>query len=79
MPAEGTSFCEWKGRAVYHTLLGGNGARAERAGWSYPDPTPGFAPIAGYVAFYVAPMDACLVDGARAAAGRRVLRGPDHG
>ena len=32
------------------------------AAWAYPNPTPRFTPIAGYVAFYAAPMDRCLVD-----------------
>ncbi|WP_237481555.1 DUF427 domain-containing protein [Lichenibacterium dinghuense] len=59
-PAGGGSVCEWKGRAAYHDVVLG-GRRAERVAWSYPDPTPPFAPIAGHVAFYAGPMDACLV------------------
>ncbi len=60
-PAQGSSFCEWKGSARYLDLLGG-GQVAARAAWSYPDPTPEFAPIAGHVALYAGRVDACLVD-----------------
>lgn len=57
-------ICEWKGQAVLFDVLGG-GRRATAAAWSYPDPTPDFRRIAGYVAFYAAPMDACFVGAAR--------------
>lgn len=61
-PAPGRSFCEWKGIARYWTLAAGS-AVAERAGWSYPAPSPAFAAIADHVALYAGRMDACLVDG----------------
>lgn len=58
------SVCEWKGAATYWTVRGGG--RVERAAaWSYEDPTPAFAPIAGAVAFYAGRMDACTVAGER--------------
>ncbi|HEV7248603.1 MAG TPA: DUF427 domain-containing protein [Shinella sp.] len=60
VPAAGSSFCEWKGRARYFDLVAG-GRRAERAAWAYPDPTPAFAPIAGHVALYAGRVDACFV------------------
>ena len=60
--AGGTSFCEWKGLADYLDVVGG-AVRAPRAAWTYPRPTPGFAPLAGAVAVYPAAMDACTVDG----------------
>lgn len=60
-PAEGSSFCEWKGQASYLTVRAG-GREAPRAAWTYPSPAPGFAPIADHVAFYARPMDACFVD-----------------
>lgn len=59
--ADGSSFCEWKGRARYYDVVGG-GVVADRAGWAYDHPSPAFAPIAGHVAFYATPMDACYVD-----------------
>ncbi len=60
IPAAGGSFCEWKGRAVYWSLRAG-GKTAEAAGWSYPEPTPRFAPIRDHVAVYAGRMDACYV------------------
>lgn len=58
--AQGSSFCEWKGRARYVDVVVG-GRRLERVGWFYPEPTERFAPIADHVAFYAGPMDACHV------------------
>lgn len=66
-PATGTSYCEWKGVAAYLTVVGGE-RRAERAAWTYPDPTPGFTVLRDTVAVYPAAMDACLVDGELVAA-----------
>ena len=65
-PAPGRSFCEWKGMARYWTLAGGD-RLAERAGWSYPDPTPCFAALRDHVAVYAGMMDACLLDEERVA------------
>lgn len=58
----GTSFCEWKGQAVYYDVVAGE-RRAARAAWTYPDPTSGFAAIKNHIAFYPGMMDACYVDG----------------
>ncbi len=63
-PAAGASHCEWKGLARYWTLAAG-GRVEERAGWSYPDPAPAFAPIRDHVAVYAGRMDGCFVDGER--------------
>lgn len=60
VPAGGSSFCEWKGRARYYDVVGG-GLVAERAAWAYDEPSAAFAPIATHVAFYAGPMDACFV------------------
>ncbi|MCC4247364.1 DUF427 domain-containing protein [Microbacterium testaceum] len=60
---EGASFCEFKGRARYFDVHGGAGAVAERAGWNYPDPMPGYEVLSDRVAVYAAPMDRCLVAG----------------
>ncbi len=60
--AEGTSFCEWKGSAVYWDVVV-DGAVLPRVGWSYPDPTTSFAMLKDHVAFYAAPFDRCSVDG----------------
>lgn len=61
-PAGATTWCEWKGAAAYWTIDTGD-AVSEAAGWSYPEPTPGFAGIAGHLAFYPQRVDRCLVDG----------------
>lgn len=61
-PAHGSSFCEFKGRAKYLTLTAG-GRTAERAGWYYASPSPGFELLADRVAIYPGRMDECRVDG----------------
>ena len=63
-PSARTSFCEWKGVAHYCSLEVHEFVVAN-AGWYYPDPTPAFAAIANYIAFYPSLMDACFVDGER--------------
>jgi uncharacterized protein (DUF427 family) len=60
VPAGGRSFCEWKGTATYFDVVA-NGLVRERAGWTYERPFPEFAALAGHVAFYAGPMDACFV------------------
>ena len=64
-PARLAGICEWKGRAVLFDVRAG-GRTAPGAAWAYPDPTPGFTPIAGYLAFYAGPMEACFVGDVRA-------------
>lgn len=61
-PAGGTSWCEWKGKAIYFDVVVGE-RRAKRAAWSYPQPTASFAGIQDHLAFYAEPMDRCLVGG----------------
>ncbi|MBC8078213.1 MAG: DUF427 domain-containing protein [Chloroflexales bacterium] len=63
-PTRRASHCEWKGAAGYYTVRVGD-AVAENAAWYYASPTPSFAPLAGYVAFYPSRMEACYVDGER--------------
>jgi uncharacterized protein (DUF427 family) len=59
--SRGASFCEFKGQAHYFDVRSGD--RVERdAAWGYADPSAGFEPIRGYVAFYPGRMDACFVD-----------------
>jgi uncharacterized protein (DUF427 family) len=65
VPAQGVTWCEWKGRAVYFDVAAG-GQNAPKAAWSYPDPSPGFEAIRDHIAFYPGKMEACLVDGERA-------------
>lgn len=60
-PTLRSSFCEWKGQAGYYTITVGD-RTAENAAWFYPDPTPAFAGIKNYVAFYPSRMDACYIN-----------------
>jgi uncharacterized protein (DUF427 family) len=60
-PTARSSFCEWKGRALYYTVSIGDRHLPDVA-WFYPEPTPAFAAIQNYVAFYPQFMDACYVD-----------------
>lgn len=59
-PTTQQSWCEWKGSAGYYDVNVGN-RQVSNAGWFYPNPTPAFAPIRHYVAFYASKMDACYV------------------
>ena len=61
-PASGSSWCEWKGPASYYDLVGPT-VVAPRAAWTYLDPTPGFAPIAGAIAVMATLVDRCTVNG----------------
>lgn len=62
VPAEGSSYCEFKGEAAYLSVRAGS-AVADRAAWFYPEPSPGFESLRGYVALYPGAMDSCEVDG----------------
>lgn len=62
VPVQGTSFCEFKGAAHYFDVVAG-GIVAPRAGWTYPEPTPGFEMLSMRVALYPGRMDSCEVDG----------------
>lgn len=59
--AEGSSFCEWKGHAIYWDVVTPSGV-LRRVGWSYPDPTRAFVALRDHVAFYAGPFDRCSVD-----------------
>ena len=60
--AGGSSFCEWKGAAIYWDVVVGD-IVLPSVGWSYTNPTPPFAALRDHVAFYAAPFDRCSVDG----------------
>ncbi|URR35972.1 DUF427 domain-containing protein [Thermosynechococcus sp. HN-54] len=62
VPSPRQTFCEWKGQgAYYHVKVGDR--QANNAAWYYPNPTPPFAPIRNFIAFYASLMDECTVDG----------------
>jgi len=60
-----SSWCEWKGAATYWDLAVPGAPVVPQAVWSYDDPTPAFAAIAGHFAVYPQAVDACWVDGER--------------
>lgn len=57
-PTGRTSFCEFKGVAVYHEF-------EDRGvvGWSYPEPVAEYAVLRDRIAFYPSRVDRALVDG----------------
>ncbi|MBC2639401.1 MULTISPECIES: DUF427 domain-containing protein [unclassified Rhodococcus (in: high G+C Gram-positive bacteria)] len=61
-PVDGSTVCEWKGRADYFDLVAG-GHVAERAAWHYPQPVAGYESLVGHVAVMPGSMDGCFVDG----------------
>ena len=62
--ASGTSFCEFKGRAIYYDVVIG-AQRANRGAWAYPVPSQSFAALAHYIAFYASGAVDCFVDDER--------------
>ena len=61
-PVDRSTWCEWKGAATYLDARAG-GRHAPAAAWRYEHPSPGFAAMTGYVAFYAQAMDVCEVGG----------------
>jgi len=66
-PSDRWSFCEWKGRAHYYTVVAGNRVEVDAA-WGYRSPHDRFKALTDYVAFYPGRMDACFVDDERVVA-----------
>ncbi|MBM7801124.1 uncharacterized protein (DUF427 family) [Curtobacterium luteum] len=62
VPADGSSMCEFKGRARYFDVRGGDSV-APRAAWNYPTPEPGYESLRDRVAIYPSMMDSCEVGG----------------
>jgi uncharacterized protein (DUF427 family) len=61
-PSPHTSFCEYKGRAHYLSLLV-DGEKHGNVAWCYPNPSPGYEELAGHIAFYAWALDEATVDG----------------
>lgn len=66
-PAEGTTWCEFKGSASYWSIVAGD-RRSDRAAWSYPNPVERFEAIRDHLAFYASRVDECWVDDIQAEA-----------
>ncbi len=58
-PSKHSSFCEWKGYANYWSIVVAN--TIPNGAWYYPNPTPRFAGLKDYVAFYPGKVDACYI------------------
>ncbi len=58
--ADKSSFCEWKGRAVYWDLVVGDQVR-KTAAWSYPQPNRSYFELTDHFSFYASKTDACYV------------------
>lgn len=54
------TFCEFKGYAEYWDVTAGDPIRS--VAWSYPEPSPGFESITGWLAFYPSKVS-CYVGG----------------
>ncbi|TGN65634.1 DUF427 domain-containing protein [Nocardioides eburneiflavus] len=61
-PAEGASWCEWKGRAAYFDVVVG-GDVLPAVAWTYPTPSRGFEQLVDHVALYPGRVERCTVDG----------------
>jgi len=59
---EGSTWCEFKGQAVYADIVVGS-TRIPRAMWWYPTPTAPFRQLEGYFSLYPGRVDQCTVDG----------------
>lgn len=61
-PAQGSSWCEWKGQASYYDLVT-KSHEALRAAWAYKSPPPRYAAIADAIAVMPGKVDRCTVNG----------------
>jgi uncharacterized protein (DUF427 family) len=64
VPGELRTWCEYKGRAAYFSLVSGD-MRSRDAAWHYPEPLPAYAMLARHIAFYPSRVESCFVDGER--------------
>ena len=62
VPADGTTYCEFKGRASYYDLAVGDRV-SRRAAWTYLEPANGYEQLTGTVAFYPSKVDRAYVGG----------------
>jgi uncharacterized protein (DUF427 family) len=60
-PAEGLSFCEFKGEAHYYDIVSGN-RKAVKCAWTYPEPRKAYSELKDHVAVYAHFMEACYVN-----------------
>ena len=51
-PSDTATYCPYKGEASYYSVQAASGDEVKDAIWTYRDPYPAVAPIAGHVAFF---------------------------
>ena len=51
-PSDTTTYCPFKGDAGYYHLVTSDGRTVDDVGWTYRQPYPAVASIAGHLAFY---------------------------
>jgi uncharacterized protein (DUF427 family) len=61
-PADGASWCEWKGQAAYFDLVVEDEVLPAVV-WTYPTPSKGFEQLVDHLALYPGRVDRCTVDG----------------
>lgn len=67
MSSRHSTFCEFKGMAVYWTLKVGE-RTSENAAWSYPLPSARYLKLKNHISFYASRVDECYVDEEKVAA-----------
>lgn len=58
-----STYCPYKGDAGYYSVATAGGVRVDDAMWTYREPYPAVAAIAGYVAFYPDKAEVSVVGG----------------
>ncbi len=61
IPVDGSSFCEFKGKANYYDIQVG-GKVDKHAAWGYKNPTKAFEQLKDTVSVYAHKMEACYVN-----------------
>ncbi|GAB4232703.1 MAG: DUF427 domain-containing protein [Chlamydiales bacterium] len=61
IPSNRTSYCEFKGKALYYSIKIEEKVSRDAA-WYYPEPNINYAEIKNHISFYANKVDACFVD-----------------
>ncbi len=64
LSAARATWCEFKGTAQYWDAIVA-GQRVRAVAWGYPDPSPGYVSLRGYIAFFPGRVDAAWLDDQR--------------
>jgi uncharacterized protein (DUF427 family) len=61
-PSDTITYCPYKGDCTYYSVESADGETVDSVVWTYADPYPAVAAIAGHVAFYTDRADVTLTD-----------------